>query len=258
MRKLFWCSVVVAVSAGCGVYLASKTFERTPSVALGKTLTALGGEEASSVEPEALGLPVAVPVDEKVIAVADPSTPGHIFIEGEPTADVTTTVALPVTGPATAVQPTAPPANQMPYASDDEDGGLQKMPYAAEEESEPRADAGQVEAWQLLEQAARAAVSDPMATADQEACPGHSNYDHGPVCPYTGRSCPEYRISPAAPQPEDAEPKPEGSPKQEPQHSASKKVPAAEVKSEWPTFGLDTMEFRPSDAGFRTPEPFPF
>ena len=79
-------------------------------------------------------------------------------------------------------------------------------------ESEPRTGAAlQGRVWELLRQAAREAAADPMSGADESVpmdkeeekqdeavCP-EDQRNHDVVCPYTGRSYPEYRICPPAP-----------------------------------------------------------
>src|SRR5437763_281093 len=111
MRKLFWCSVAVAVSTACGVYLASKSVDHSPVAAVGDALRNPGGEEASgdrATVEEGGALPVAVPIGEAdrfasppdIVAVADPSAPGHIVIEekGMIATGMVPTPAVPLSG----------------------------------------------------------------------------------------------------------------------------------------------------------------
>jgi len=294
MRKLFWCSVAVAVSTACGVYLASKSVEHSPVAAIGDALRNPGGEEPSTADratvEEGGALPVAVPVEEpeagtattpKVVAVADPSAPGHIVIEGEGmiATGMVPTPAVPLSGSTVGTQPPAPAPSLMPYCSEGDEPGLGKMPYAAGEESESRTGPVlQNGVWELLRQAAREAASEPMSGADESVpanqeeekqdeavCPEDQQH-HDVVCPYTGRSYPEYRVCPPAPVPPDeAKPKDNNTPTKEPRRSESRKTsPQVDddltdsVDSTWPIFSLDTMEFRPSDAGFQPLLPRPF
>jgi len=215
----------------------------------------------------------AVPPPSEVVAVADPSTPGHINIQeegvtsqpaGEPFASVGTVVGV--------FPPPAPLL--MPYCSDEEGSGPTKMPYAEEEECEPpQTRSPKVEeAWELLRQAAREAASEGKEEDEdvgvEDQCPEPGHQDHTPVCPYTGRSYPQYRMCPAAPEPAEEKKPDNNTQKKEMQQSESRKMAPPEVddeklagdaeEQEWPVFRLDTMEFRPSDAGFQPIHPRPF
>jgi len=281
MRKLFWCSVAVAVSTACGLYLASKSVDHSPVAAIGDALRNPGGEEAASASrgtvEEGGALPVAVPVEgtalpeatepSPVVAVADPSAPGHILIaeEGMTAIGMVPTPCMPLSGSTVGTQPPAPAPSLMPYCNDNDEPGLGKMPYAGTEESEPGSAAAVEDPYEPLRQAARESVTDPMSGADEAVCPEDQGH-HEVVCPYTGRSYPEYRVCPPAPEPaNDAEPKNNNTPLKESHRSESKKVspPVDETlkgsdDSTWPIFSLDTMEFRPSDAGFQPMQPHPF
>ena len=48
MKKIFWCSVAVAVTAASCVYLASRHVERVPLGVVGQALVNMGGEESSN------------------------------------------------------------------------------------------------------------------------------------------------------------------------------------------------------------------
>jgi hypothetical protein len=290
MRKLFWCSVGVAVAAAGSVYLASKSVEQSPAVLVGQALVNAAGEDALGgglkVAGAHVGLPepptavemIDTPVEEvpqpsEVVAVAHPSTPGHISIEGE---GVSAAFA-PVLLQANVVQtPPAPAPALMPYCGDDEEGGPRRMPYASEEEEcecpQPQT-AKEGEAWELLRRAAREAAEElPLAEQEpgeeaQDLCPDNTSrgtpghHDHDMVCPYTGQSYPRYPVCPSAPEaPEEMKPKKDNNEKKTPTLRESRKTtpPEVDVEQSWPTFRIDTMEFRPSDAGFQPILPRPF
>jgi hypothetical protein len=289
MRRLFWCSVAVAVAAAGSVYLASKSVEESPALLVGQALVNAAGEHSSSgggmtVAGEPVGLPEppsavevpATPVEEtpapsEVVAVADPSTPGHIFIDEEPV-----TTGSPVLLQANVVQaPQSPAPSLMPYCSEDEDGCPRQMPHAEEEECErpqPQT-AKEAEAWELLRKAAREAAEEMPAAEqepeEQDRCPDNTpqatpGHDHEMICPYTGQSYPRYPICPAAPEaPAQDTPKKTNNEKKVPTLRESRKMSSPELDAQgperiWPTFRLDTMEFRPSDAGFQPILPRPF
>src|SRR3954447_21923177 len=98
MKKIFWCSVAVAVAAASSVYLASRHVEECSFKSLGHAIAALGGEENATndaleppgaPEPKALTSLPTVPVEEsaadvttaQVVAVADGAVQGHIIID---------------------------------------------------------------------------------------------------------------------------------------------------------------------------------
>ena len=103
--------------------------------------------------------------------------------------------------------------------------------------------------------------SEPMGSTLPEEFPSgkcqedEHYHQHYPSCPYTGRSYPEDTTpSPAVPDtPEEKKADKKCSPKKDkteemppPQQSSASEEPKNEHRSE---FHLDTMEFRPSDAG---------
>src|SRR5436853_4403686 len=106
MKKIFWCSVAVAVAAASSVYLASRHVEECSFKSFGHAIAALGGEEnaaSDALEPPAIPAPASVtglptvPVEQpaedvatlaQVVAVADGAVQGQIiFDESDPGSD---------------------------------------------------------------------------------------------------------------------------------------------------------------------------
>ncbi len=279
MKKIFWCSVAVAVAAASSVYLASRHVEEYSFKAVGHAIASLGGDASKGAaagqddgtvvpEPIPTGLPAFVPDEPMSPAttptpiVADGSVQGRIIIdEADPIADfpITTTVT------ATQVYVQTTPA-KMPYCEDDTTtttASQRRMPYAEDEDGAEE----EAEVWGLLRQAAREATEEasktpeklpvmPKEVEEQEKAPEEQSsganmytpnensgyHQHDQVCPYSGHSCPREQICPPAPEvPVE---------KKEPMGSAEEQEP--------PHQQLDTMEFRPSDAGFQHFVPRPF
>jgi hypothetical protein len=286
MKKIFWCSVAVAVAAAGSVYLASRPVESYSLTRAGHALASLGGEESAGGEEAAPPVPVpaAVPglptvgseetaagsataVVSETVAVAEGPLQGHIIIdEGESLVLPSSTDFATQTPESTLAAQAAPPV--MPYCPDDSEACNRRMPMAEEDESGEE----EAEVWELLRRAAKEANEEggapeklPVTPAEVENQDGgdeessgskheqyqdsyHHHHDHECVCPYTGRSYPLPPISPSAPEP--SEPKKGNNIKPE-------SMDDGEEQEALPIHKLDTMEFRPSDAGFQpfTPRP---
>ena len=216
----------------------------------------------------------------QVVAVAEGPAQGHvIFDESDAGSEIADSMPMLVSKVGETIQAFPVTPTKMPYCDDHSVVSQFHMPYAEDEESSEE----ESEVWGLLRAAAREAAEEaikspeklpvmPTEITDQEklpVMPGEINeeentprysdppqypkggddamdqnrhyHDHDMVCPYSGHSCPLPAVSPAAPE----------SPMQ-------KKEPMdAGEEQELPHRKLDTMEFRPSDAGFQrfTPKP---
>jgi hypothetical protein len=262
MRKIFWCSLAVAIAAAGSVYLASRSVERTPFGVMGHALVAVGGEEASSApsggeeappppEPAPVGneTPTPAPTDDPllvkpgaVVAVADPSTQGYIILD-EGTAQGQSGPLIPMPNatpidvaalPVPAVQPPPAPA-VMPYCRDGEDSSSAHMPYADEE--------GQ------LQQVDDRETDQQMVSPPDLKCPEDQDYhSKHPGCTYTGGAYPGYPICPPAPEVKTDK------------GNNAPKMPTTEKKGneESQKKDVDTMEFRKSDFRFQHFVPRPF
>ncbi len=165
----------------------------------------------------------------------------------------------------------------MPYCCDDS-RPPQHMPYADEENCEQRDEQSCIDVSKNLYQILMdlfgcqvsaepmtvepmPAGSEPMGSALPDGFPSgkcqedEHYHQHYPSCPYTGRSYPEDATpSPAVPDtPEEKKANEKCSPKKEkteemppPQQSSASEEPK---NDRFPEIHLDTMEFRPSDAG---------
>lgn len=286
MKKLFWCGVGVAVAAASCVYLASRHVEHTPFPLVGQALVALGGEESSAsgtgdgteVIP---GLEEPTPVEPPAdggtagVVAVDGGQPGHIYIEELPPVPRTESTTANVETVPQSEMPTLP---VMPYCQDELVSGGPRMPYAdeveagesGEEESEPMGDI-----WMLLRRvaaeanAAAAAEQTPVAPLEEEQemideqasghqCPEDIEYHKThQTCTYTGRSYPLPKIGPPAPE----MPEEKVNNKSKPTYHESQKPigeDEGEEEQDLPHYKIDTMEFRPSDAGFEHFVPGPF
>ncbi len=282
MKKIFWCSVAVAVAAASSVYLASRHVEEYSFKTVGHAIAALGSEESASNSGEsapvpepipATGLPVVTPSapeamapdagTAQVVARLDGAAQGQITIdESNPISDfaISSPSTLPKIGET--VQSFPVPPSKMPYCQDDTEVSQVHMPYADDEDTGEE----EAEVWGLLRQAAREATEETTRTPEKlplapkeineqekveeeqqqsganrmDQCP--SQYHHEQVCPYSGHSCPLPQVCPSAPE-----------------TPVKKKEPMdAGEEQEPPHRNLDTMEFRPSDAGFQHFVPGPF
>lgn len=279
MRKLFWCSLVVAAAAAGSVYLACRHVERTPFAAMGQGLMMLGGEEASSsgsgepvptlpeepapVPADVLGgeIPPAPPSSD-IVGVADMSLSGHILIqEADAPEPGNAQGVVAVSGQTESVvvltpaAQTSPAPAVMPYAREGSREADVRMPYADEDEYTQETGAGNVlepvqEETKGTEEPTPMPDSTEMNAAEPQTCPeAHDYHRQHQSCPYTGRCYPSYPISPAAPEVKEEK----KSNNEKPRLYESKKM------TEEPTpeqaglrdLRLDTMEFRPSDAGFQ-------
>jgi hypothetical protein len=288
MKKLFWCGVGVAVAAASCVYLASRHVENPPFALVGQMIMKLGGEEEAA--SGAGGASEAIPDDPEptpvgvegntgpmqVVAV-DMGQPGFIIVEDPECKPAEQLANMPQADLAAPPPPTLPtPPMVMPYCYDDVASSGTRMPYAdeddgTEEESEPVGDI-----WDLLRRIAAEAnaavnteklpvapreVNDETtpdeATNSGDRCPEDEDYHrHHPTCPYTGRSYPLPAICPPAP-----ETPPEENNNTPKYHKSMKPIGEEESgaeEQEYPYHKLDTMEFRPSDAGFEHFVPGPF
>ncbi len=258
MRKLFWCCAAAAVAAAGTVYLAAKHVEQHPYAVLGQTVLsvcgggcasgAAGGGQGESVvpaEPAPVGgspfsstsvAPGPMPGTEpsQVVAIAEPTLPGHIVVSEGPTSDCYSgEPAAGCTMPSVAGCPEAvrtPVPAVMPYCTEDSGRASEKMPYADEESCESPTTTDQ-----------------PLPECEKECphdvCPGHGHHHGGgTVCPFTGRSYPDTKPCPAVPDVDD----PQAERKDRPE---TKKGIESEEDEEAPHMQLDTMEYRPSDAG---------
>jgi hypothetical protein len=287
MRKVFWCCTAAAIVAAGSVYLAAKHIDRNPGEVLASLI---GGGVASgscpatpSGEPmpadptpadpaphTAVPLPcpreVVVSTGDKLgteIAVEEGAGPmtscveSHMAGEEMPPASMAT---IDMSG-SSACEGSAPMAScptVMPYCPD-EKATSRRMPYADEEECEESADdmAGWLEmAEQVISGVAEAVLSDAFSGTDGEEmpqpykCPEEEYHrQHSEYCPYTGRSYPStYVPCPAVPDPEEQKTdEGEQKPKDAPKMKSSRK----EQELPPPLTDLDTMEFRPSDAGLQ-------
>ncbi|MBI1914300.1 MAG: hypothetical protein HYS12_06120 [Planctomycetes bacterium] len=291
MRKLFWSCAAVAVAAAGTVYLAAKHVDQHPYAVMGQTVRSLCGteHESSATSPAAENAVPAEPTPtelsstgavepprREVVAVADPSLPGHITVgEGDSGSPMQCAdSSAPSTGDATTLSgysssPACPLV--MPYCCDDS-RAPQHMPYADEESCEQSDEQSCVDVSKGLFQILMdlfggqvsaepmTAGSEPMGCTLPEGFPSgkcqedehyHQQY---PSCPYTGRSYPQDETpSPAVPDaPEEKKvekcgPKKDKTEEMPPtQKSSTSEEPKNDQASE---FHLDTMEFRPSDAG---------
>jgi hypothetical protein len=239
--------------------------------------TTVPAEPTPSV-PSSLG--AAEPAHE-VVAVAGPSLPCHITVgesdsagsmssTGSSSGDANVLTGYTVPAPSSPSGPLV-----MPYCCD-ESHAPQHMPYADEESCEPSESSCADEPmglFQFLKDLLIKVSVEPMTVdpmpADSEPmgstlpegfpsgkCEEDDHYhQHCPVCPYTGRCYPEETApSPAVPDlPEEKNVDKKSSPKKDTSEETSPapKHPAgAEPRDNHQAeFHLDTMEFRPSDAG---------
>lgn len=277
MRRIFWSCVILAVAAAGSVYLASRPVEREPLTVVGKALVKLGGEESAETSgPDAGGLPVepmpvgeeaAAPLEEpmlpvdpgaapKVVVSGDLSNPGEIVIEEPETMEGVVPV-VPATEPEASVPPLAAP--KMPYCNDETGETGVRMPYAEEDEHAQEEEHLQRETlWELLRKIAVEAkdakckdesTEAPELPAGELPEPCEEPYDyhhhhHEMTCPASGQFYPKCRPSPAIPEFKEESKKPE--------MSSEKAGGFDEEEQEATPYHLDTMEFRPSDAGFFT------
>ena len=222
----------------------------------------------------------------EVVAVAEGTLPGHIAI-GEPVGSTCQApmpgaagecvgpadgAITPCQGEAIAAplgcmsmgadaSPSCP--RTMPYCADDVDCSKSHMPYADEEQCEEKAcslfdmmvgccqaiAAGMSVApceqpMDPAETNNNAEPIEPMPTGQDDGASYHNYHNdmHCPYCPYTGRCYPDAAPSPAVP--DAAEDK-----KADDKEPAKKSSKPEKKASLWKGFLIDTMEFRPSDAG---------
>ena len=146
----------------------------------------------------------------------------------------------------------------MPYCPDDA-AADRRMPYADEEQCEEPAEdslSWLEMVWQAMYATAEAVEATPvMSETDGEEtqpyrCPEDEYHrQHSQYCPYTGRCYePSYVPSPAVPDP--AEKKDEDGANKIEDEAPKTKGSNEEQALPPPLTDLDTMEFRPSDAGF--------
>jgi len=276
MRKLFWCCAVAAVAVAGGLYLAAKPVEHRPFLVVAEAMRVLyegGARLATGSAPETEVVPadpIEVSADEpetnaqgEVVAIAGEDLPAHIVVE-DPTPASAESVHPPLAEPATVpgYSPSAraaqPYPTHMPYCNDDGHSRPGTMPYADDEVGADEAsDEGSEDAgsfcdliFRLVEELYGAVEP----TEDEYVCPeDRYHHEHEMVCPHTGRSYPRYAPSPAVPDGEENEEKPESDPYPEKPGKKAPTVPPGEDLEEQdfelPLFELDTMEFRPSDAG---------
>jgi hypothetical protein len=241
--------------------------------------------EPAPADPLVTGASTA-PVRGQIVAVAESSLPDHITVrEGDAGTPISSTGsspadmtkidadAMPSCGPMKASCPLV-----MPYCSDDS-CPPKRMPYADEESCERSEEQGCEEEskgffemlmgffWNLGPIEPKTdpmpAGSEPMGPSDKGLSPfgkcqeDEHYHDHYPCCPYTGRCYPydpNPTPSPAVPDvPEQKKPAEKCSPKKDkaeklppPQKSS---VLEEQEQTSVSEFHLDTMEFRPSDAG---------
>ena len=276
MKKLFWCSVAVAVAAAGSVYLASRHVESCSLTSVGHAMAALGGEESSSSgtgtdapqvpEPAPVGVLPAVgsedatsvatpPASEPVPLAAGPAE-GRIIIE-EPE-------SFPLPMPSDFATQTASDVQAeplvMPFCPDDTHVCNPRMPMADEDEGGEE----EAEAWEMLRQAARESAEETIKSPEKlpitpqeveqpgagEEYQDYHHHHHEMICPYTGRSYDLPKICPPAPEP--SEPEKQGN------NTKKDNMGDIEEQEPLPHQKLDTMEFRPSDAGFQHFVPGPF
>jgi hypothetical protein len=283
MRKVFWCCTAAAVVAAGSVYLAAKHIDRHP----GEVLTSLIGGGAASGSCPAAPLEEGVPADptpsessphtavplppQEVVVSTGDKLGSEIAVEEEPVpmtsckesaggeeipgASTATIDASSLAGYA-GMAPMASCPTVMPYCPDDE-ASHRRMPYADEEECEESADSGScclemVE--QAISEAAEAVLGSVLMGTDGEEMPPYKcpeeeyHRQHSEYCPYTGRSYPsKYVPCPAVPDAEEKKTEDEYKPTDAPKMKSS----SEEQEVPPPLTDLDTMEFRPSDAGLQ-------
>ena len=224
------------------------------------------------------------PAHGQIVAVAESSLPNHIVVgEGDAGSPMSSTGSSPAE--TTKVDPDALPGCApmqpscplvMPYCCD-ESCPPKRMPYADEECCERGDEQGCEEEskgfietligffWNMVPVEQKAdpmpAGSEPMAPPDKDLSWPFSTpqedehyHDHYPSCPYTGRTYdPNPMPSPAVPDvPQEKKGEEKVCPKKDkveeppPQKSST---PEEQEEMSVPEFHLDTMEFRPSDAG---------
>src|SRR4051812_47255979 len=137
MKKIFWCSVAVAVAAASSVYLASRHVEECSFRSVGHAIAALGGEESAgndAIEPPAVPAPTSVgglptvPVEDpmvdaesmaQVVAVADGAVQGQIiFDESDPGSDFASVAPMIVSKVGETIQSFPVTPAKMPYCDD--------------------------------------------------------------------------------------------------------------------------------------------
>ena len=285
MRKVFWCCTAAAVLAAGSVYLAAKHIDRHPYEALASILGGAAASGSCPANPSEEPPPAEpTPVDPSPSAEA-PTMTGTVVVRSEdnPISDITVgegSVPMPTckdsaeAGTATidasslsgsvGTAPKTPCPTIMPYCPDDSEASNRRMPYADEEQCEESCESfigiwlGMVE--QMSNEMALSAEEPRDAAPAGEEMPAgkcqedqhyHQQY---PSCPYTGRCYPPTYV-PCPSVPDAEQKKTDDSDKKSDAEMPKMKGATEEQELPPPLTDLDTMEFRPSDAGLHALHP---
>jgi hypothetical protein len=241
MRKLFWCAAAGAVVLAAGVYMAADYVHAHPDSVLASCVTAAWRVGVSNSPLGRFGgcteRDCCPGVSDDDADAAGPSEPCPERLQPVPAGEdcEDCEVLLPQTAPPQILEPPDCVLPVLPVWPDDEEHFRPMLPCSGADRGAP--------------EACEAAKRSPPPCCKEE-CPGKGQC---PACPQMGSCCPHSgKCVPQGPADEPElipPPRKAPGPSTGPAKSTSWKVaPAGSNSPCWCSPGIDTLEFRPSDA----------